>query len=84
MKQSLKERFARLGPVRGIGRVQSGLPADVVIRPDGPLGRVKTIVSDLRQFTHPELLALDHVEVAEIVSAFSQALSAFCCKSGWR
>jgi signal transduction histidine kinase len=31
------------------------------------LGRVKTIVSDLRQFTHPELLALDDVEVAEVV-----------------
>ena len=43
--------------------------AEVLKDVEEGIGRVKTIVSDLRQFTHPELLALDHVEVAEIVSA---------------
>lgn len=33
MNSSLKAQFARLGPVRGVDRVASGLPADVVLRP---------------------------------------------------
>lgn len=33
------------------------------------IGRVKTIVSDLRGFTHPDMAGLDQVPVAEIVSS---------------
>ena len=32
MESSLRERFARLGPVRAIDRVPSGSPADFVMR----------------------------------------------------
>ena len=41
--------------------------AEVLKDVEEGIGRVKTIVSDLRQFTHPELLALDDIEVAEVV-----------------
>lgn len=43
MKQKLKARLARLGPVEAIDRVRSGSPADVVIRPAGDLADVRTI-----------------------------------------
>jgi DNA-binding transcriptional regulator YiaG len=33
MRSKLKERFARLGQVRGVGRVPSGSPVDLVLRP---------------------------------------------------
>lgn len=41
MDSSLKERFARLGPVRAVGRVTSGTPAVFSIRlqPDHPAPR---------------------------------------------
>jgi signal transduction histidine kinase len=39
------------------------------------LQRVKTIVSDLRQFTHPETEARDQVEIAEIVETALRFLS---------
>ena len=39
----LKERFARLGPVRGIDRVASGSPADLVLRPATDIAAIKTI-----------------------------------------
>ena len=32
MESSLRERFARLGPIRGVDRVQSGSPATFVLR----------------------------------------------------
>jgi two-component system sensor histidine kinase PhcS len=37
--------------------------------------RVKTIVSDLRMFTHPETESRDHVEVAEVVASALRFLS---------
>ncbi len=43
MKQELKARLARLGQGRGISRVHSGSPADLVLRPADGLARVKTI-----------------------------------------
>lgn len=43
MKRELKERLGRLGPIRDIGRVPSGSPADVVIRPAGTLAKVRTV-----------------------------------------
>lgn len=33
MRSKLKERFGRLGPVRGVDRVPSGSPVDLVLRP---------------------------------------------------
>jgi len=35
MKSSLKERFARLGPVQAVTLTGSGSPADLVLRPNG-------------------------------------------------
>ncbi len=43
--------------------------AEVLKDVEEGIGRVKTIVSDLRQFTHPELLALDDIEIAEVVGS---------------
>ena len=43
MKQALRERLERLGPIQVIDRVPSGSPADIVIRPEGALAKVKTI-----------------------------------------
>jgi signal transduction histidine kinase len=42
------------------------------------LKRVKTIVSDLRMFTHPETESRDQVEVAEVVAASLRFLSNEC------
>ena len=39
----LKERFARLGPVRDIDRIASGSSADLVLRPAGSLAGIKTV-----------------------------------------
>jgi len=43
MHSKLKERFARLGRVRGVDRVRSGSPADLVLRPRSDHAKVKTI-----------------------------------------
>ena len=43
MKSELKGRLARLGPIRGVDRVTSGSSADIVIRPESSLSKVKTI-----------------------------------------
>ena len=43
MRSKLKERFARLGPVRGVDRVRSGSPADLVLRPGADPSKLKTI-----------------------------------------
>ena len=43
--------------------------AEVLKDVEEGIGRVKTIVSDLRQFTHPELLALDDIEIADVVGS---------------
>jgi putative transcriptional regulator len=43
MHSKLKERFERLGPVRGIDRVRSGSPADLVLRPVADRAKLKTI-----------------------------------------
>ncbi len=43
MKPELKALFERLGPIQDIGRVPSGSPADIVLRPDGALADVRTI-----------------------------------------
>ncbi len=43
MKQELKARLARLGPIEAIARVRSGSPADTVLRPAGDVACVKTI-----------------------------------------
>jgi DNA-binding transcriptional regulator YiaG len=45
MKRLLKERFARLGPIRGIDRVPSGSPAVLSLCPVADLARVKTITA---------------------------------------
>ena len=41
----LKERFARLGPLRDIDRVRSGSPAAFVLRPSGDLADVKAVTA---------------------------------------
>jgi putative transcriptional regulator len=43
MKSSLKERFARLGPVRDIRRVRSGSPVDLVLRPGTDRAKIHTV-----------------------------------------
>ena len=43
MKQELRERLGRLGPIRVIPRVPFGSPAVVTLRVAGDLGQVKTI-----------------------------------------
>jgi len=43
MDSSLRERFARLGPIRGLDRVQSGSPATFVLRLPKDRGLPKTI-----------------------------------------
>ena len=43
MDSSLRERFARLGPIRGIDRVQSGSPATFVLRLPKDRGVPRTI-----------------------------------------
>ena len=43
MKRLLRERFARLGPIRDIVRVSSGSPAVLALRPAADLARVRTI-----------------------------------------
>lgn len=40
---SLKERFARLGPIQVMPRVESGSRVDEVIKPAGELAKVRTI-----------------------------------------
>jgi putative transcriptional regulator len=45
MKSSLKEQFARLGPIRELNRVQSGSPAVLALRPGQVLAEVKTITA---------------------------------------
>lgn len=43
MKSSLKERFARLGPVRDVSRVRSGSPVDLVLRPGRERAKIQTV-----------------------------------------
>jgi DNA-binding transcriptional regulator YiaG len=43
MKQSLKDKLERLGPIRGIDRVSSGSLARVEMVPAGKLDKVRTI-----------------------------------------
>jgi putative transcriptional regulator len=43
MSSKLKERLERLGPVRGVDRVASGSPVDLVLRPRHDRARIKTI-----------------------------------------
>ena len=43
MSSRLKARFAQLGPVRAVGRVRSGLPVDLALRPALDPARVKTV-----------------------------------------
>lgn len=43
MNQQLKERLARQGPIQAVGLVRSGSPADIVIRPEGALSKVRTV-----------------------------------------
>lgn len=43
MRSKLKERFARLGPVRGVDRVRSGSPVDLVLRPGSDRAKLKTV-----------------------------------------
>ena len=43
MKQELRARLERLGPIQVIDRVPSGSPAEVIIRPDTALAAVKTV-----------------------------------------
>lgn len=47
MKRTLKERFERLGPIRGIDRVRSGSAVTLILRPDDGMAKVRTI--DLAQ-----------------------------------
>lgn len=43
MRSKLRERFARLGPVRAVDRVQSGSHVDLVLRPGPDRAKLKTI-----------------------------------------
>ena len=45
MDSSLKERFARLGPIRVLDRVPSGSPAVLALRPGAVLAEVKTVAA---------------------------------------
>jgi DNA-binding transcriptional regulator YiaG len=47
MQSKLKERFARLGPVKGVDRVQSGSPVDLVLRPDPKSETLNTIAATM-------------------------------------
>lgn len=62
----LRERFERLGRIRGIDPVQSGSPAIVSLRPSGKLNQTKTIeaVIALRRRGAPTLKAKRAVEAA--------------------
>lgn len=62
MKQELKERLARLGPIRDIDRVSSGSPVDLVIRPADGLAKVNTIETALA-------LARRHMQLADAKAA---------------
>ena len=44
MKQELRERLGRLGPIRVIPRVPFGSPAVVTLRVAGELGKVNTVL----------------------------------------
>ena len=43
MRSKLKERIERLGPVRGVDRIASGSPVDLVLRPGPDRAKIKTI-----------------------------------------
>ncbi len=43
MPSKLKERLAQLGPVRGVDRVKSGSPADIVLRARLETSKLKTV-----------------------------------------
>ena len=45
MQSKLKERFARLGPTRGVDRVPSGSPVALVLRPGADRSRLQTITA---------------------------------------
>lgn len=45
MKSSLKEQFARLGPIRELDRVPSGSPAVLSLRPGPALANLKTVTA---------------------------------------
>jgi putative transcriptional regulator len=45
MESSLRERFARLGPIRTVDRVASGSPADFVLTPLADLAGLKTVTA---------------------------------------
>ncbi len=45
MKSSLKEQFARLGPIRELDRVPSGSPAVLSLRPGPALANVRTVAA---------------------------------------
>ena len=47
MKQSLRERLARLGPIQALDRVPSGSPETLVLRPADGLAKVQTIAATL-------------------------------------
>jgi putative transcriptional regulator len=47
MSSRLKERLGRLGRVRGVDRVASGSPVDLVLRPGPDRARIKTIDATL-------------------------------------
>ncbi|SFU61410.1 putative transcriptional regulator [Methylobacterium sp. 174MFSha1.1] len=47
MNSSLKERFARLGPIQAIDRVPSGSPGAFVLQPHPDLTTVKTVSAAL-------------------------------------
>lgn len=47
MRSKLKERLARLGPVQGVGRVVSGSPVAVVLRPGRERPEVDAIAATL-------------------------------------
>jgi signal transduction histidine kinase len=49
--------------------------AEVLKDVEDGIKRVKTIVSDLRMFTHPDTESRDHVEVAEVVTSALRFLS---------
>ena len=57
---------------------QQGDYAEVLNDVEEGVKRVKTIVSDLRMFTHPETESRDQVEVAEVVASALRFLSNEC------
>ena len=80
MQSKLKERFARLGPVKGVDRVQSGSPVDLVLRPDrAMLSYLRVIALFLSTAAQAQ-----QADASAVVKANAQRNSDSCVEAGRR